>query len=208
MKGAIFDLDGTLLDSMGVWQEVDKMFFAKRFIVMPDDYIAAITPLGYRATAEYTIKRFSLNETPEALMEEWRQSAADAYANRVMLKPGARKFLEKLKAGGVMLAVATASDPVFYESTLKRFGILDWFHNITLTAEVPRGKGNPDVYLRCAEKMGLRPNECTVFEDIYEGISAAKSAGFKTVAVYEPASANKDLIRKTADRIIFNFNEY
>lgn len=207
MKGAIFDLDGTLLDSMQVWEEVDRAFFKKRGIEMPPDYQAAITPLGYRATAEYTIERFKLNETPEAVMKEWYDGAIEAYRTWVNLKRGAKEYLEKLHREGVRIAAATASDACFFEPTLRRCGIYELFECFTTTHEVSRGKGFPDVYLKAAEKLGILPQDCTVFEDIYEGVCGAKLGGFKTVAVYEPAAANQEMIKQTADRYIMDFYE-
>ena len=89
-KGAIFDLDGTLLDSMGVWDQVDVDFLAKRGIEVPDDYMQKVAAMQFRQIAEYTIARFGLSDTPEALMEEWDHMARVMYATVVEAKPYAR----------------------------------------------------------------------------------------------------------------------
>ena len=97
-KGAIFDLDGTLLDSMGVWDQVDIDFLKKRNLPMPDDYKQKIAAMGFPEAARYTIERFGFSETPEMLLQEWREMAREAYALHVDLKPGAKEYLEKLKS--------------------------------------------------------------------------------------------------------------
>ena len=122
-KGAIFDLDGTLLDSMGVWDQVDVDFLAKRGIEVPDDYMQKVAAMQFRQIAEYTIARFGLSDTPEALMEEWDHMARVMYATVVEAKPYAREYLESLKASGAKLAVATSLPPMLREPAMKHVGI-------------------------------------------------------------------------------------
>ena len=89
--GAIFDLDGTLLDSMDVWNEIDRIFLSRRGISVPEDYLQVVAPMGFRRAAEYTVERFGLPESVDALIEEWDALAIEAYQTRVRLKPGARE---------------------------------------------------------------------------------------------------------------------
>ena len=206
-KAAIFDLDGTLLDSMGVWLEVDRVFLARRGIALPDDYAEAISPMGFPAAAAYTKKRFALPEDEETIMAEWHALAVDAYANHVALKHGVLDYLTSLRRRGIPFAAATASQAVFYLPALRRLGIADWFSSITEISEVSRGKGNPDIYLRAAEKLGVAVEDCAVFEDIVPGVRGALAGGFYTVAVYDDHCVNRELLRAICDRYIYSFSE-
>ena len=206
-KAAIFDFDGTLLDSMGVWLEVDRVFLARRGIALPDDYAEAISPMGFPAAAAYTKKRFALDEDEDAIMAEWHALAVDAYANHVALKHGVLDYLTSLRRRGIPFAAATASQAVFYLPALRRLGIADWFSSITEISEVSRGKGNPDIYLRAAEKLGMAAVDCAVFEDIVPGVRGALAGGFYTVGVYDDRCVNADLLRAICDRYIYSFSE-
>ena len=97
LKGCIFDIDGTLADSMGIWGDIDRAFLEKRSIAMPDDYIDALNSMSFSQAAEYTIKRFSLDESPEAIMNEWKAMSEYAYAHTIKLKEGVPEFLENLR---------------------------------------------------------------------------------------------------------------
>lgn len=208
IKGAIFDLDGTLLDSMWVWEKVDHDFLGSRGFEVPPDYQKAIAAMGFRETAQYTIERFQLEEREEDIIREWNDMAARTYHEAVNIKPYVRELLEKMERDGIRLGVATASYASLFETCLKRNGIYNYFQAFTETREVVRGKGFPDIYIRAAEKIGCAPEECVVFEDIHQGILAAKEGGFYTVGVYEDKSAYSwaDIVRD-ADLAIRGFDE-
>ena len=208
IKGAIFDLDGTLLDSMWVWNQVDIDFLGKRGFEVPEDYAKTIAAMGFRETAEYTIDRFSLNESVDAVIAEWDRMAADMYHNRVMTKPYVKEVLDRLSGEGIHLGVATASYRSLFEPCLRRNGIFPYFEAITETSEVERGKGFPDIYIKAAEKMKCKPEECLVFEDITKGIEAATEGGFQTVAVFDKAAAAEwDENKEKANYFITDFEE-
>lgn len=208
-KAAIFDLDGTLLDSMGFWDRLDEEFLAKRGVSpVPKTYAHEIAHLGTYETAVYTIKRFGFSETPEQLIAEWTEMALDFYTNRVTLKEGAYEYLEKLHNSGIKLAVATANDETLYLPALKHTGIEKFFSAAAGVREVKRQKGFPDVYLLAAERIGAVPEETAVFEDIYLGIHGAKMGGFKAIAVYDKSSeADTERIKAEADLFIRSFKE-
>jgi len=208
LKGAIFDLDGTLLDSMGIWADIDKRFLAKRGIAMPDDYVEKVTPMNYQQASEYTIQRFQLLEEQEDIIREWVQMSVDAYRFEIKLKPFVKEYLTILKHMGVKLAVATAQTPELFESTLKNNGIFELFDAFTNLSEVHCGKGFPDIYLLAAQRLNLAPQDCMVFEDIYAGICGAKAGNFHTCGVYDSYSDyEKDKIEDSAEIYIHNFSE-
>lgn len=208
IKGAIFDLDGTLLDSMNVWERIDIDFLAKRGLAVPEDYIEAVTPLGFYDAAVYTIGRFQLKETPQALIEEWSAMAAYAYGNTVSLKPHAKAYLTQLRQRGVRLAVATALSEELYVPALKNNGIYGWFDAFTTLNECGGRKGEPKIYRRAAKKLGLDPSDCAVFEDILEGIEGANAGGFITVGVADFYSrSDRERILEKADYYIDCFSD-
>ena len=193
-KGAIFDLDGTLLDSMRVWDDIDVAFLKKRGLEVPPDYQEAITPLGFLEAARYTIRRFGFPETPEELIQEWHQMAVDAYTYEVELKDGAAEYLRYLKEKGIRMAVATSSSPELYEPALKRNGIYEYFKAFVTVSEVKRGKGSPET--------------CVVYEDILTGIRGAKMGGFAAVGVYDRSGeGNRAKMEQEADRYVTSFKE-
>lgn len=208
IKGAIFDLDGTLLDSMWVWEKVDTDFLGRRGFDVPDDYQKAIAPMGFKETARYTIERFRLEESAEDIIHEWNEMAMRTYHEEVCIKPGTKDVLEYFKRQGVRIGVATASYSSLFEGCLRRNGVYDYFMAFTETSEVARGKGFPDIYLRAAEKLGCVPSECVVFEDLHQGILAAKNAGFYTVGVYDQRlSYSWQDMERDADLAIRSFED-
>lgn len=206
--GYIFDLDGTLLDSHWVWEAVDEIFLRRHNLKITPEYTKAVAHMGFVNTARYTIEYFGMRETPEQLIEEWHTLSFAAYRDRVSLKPCVSTYLHQLCAQGVHISAATSSEMTLVVPCLKRLGIYDLFEHIITVNDVTRDKSSPDIYLLAAQRMGCCPCDCVVFEDILRGIQSAKSAGFFTVAVQEPASApDWEQIQKTADRSISSFSE-
>lgn len=197
---AVFDLDGTLLDSLGMWQGLDGVFLKKRGLAVTPDYSAAVGAMSFREAAEYTVRRFGLSERPEMLIREWDGLAADAYERWIPLKPGAREFLLSLRDSGKKLGVATALSPRLYGPALRRNGVYGLFDAFADVQEVERGKGFPDLYLLVSERLGIAPKRCVVFEDVLPGIRGAKAAGMAAVGVYDPVSKDDEQrIRAAAD---------
>ncbi|MBR2500025.1 MAG: HAD family phosphatase [Clostridia bacterium] len=208
IKGAIFDLDGTVLDSMYIWPEIDKNFLAKRKIALPDDYVKAIAAMGFHEIAIYTKNRFSLTETLDEIKTEWMDMSVKAYETVIGLKPGAKELLKLLKDNSVKISVATASNEILFAPALKNNGVYEYFDEFTTLAEVEKGKGSSDIYFKAAEKIGVAVDECVVFEDLYDGLKAARKDGFFTIGIYEKdAVTSEEEIRKESDIYIKDFYE-
>ena len=207
-KGAIFDLDGTLLDSMHVWDKIDHDFFAGHGLGLPENYQKTITSMSYMDAAAYTKRLYGLAETVEQIVAEWHAMAYDEYAHHLRLKPGAKEYLSRLKSRGTRIALATGTGPDLYEPALRHNGVYGFFDAFVTLNDVTRGKSFPDIYLLAAEKLRLTPPQCMVFEDIYDGVRGAKAAGMNVVAVYDPFSfQDRQAIERLADRCIPDFSQ-
>lgn len=205
---AIFDLDGTLIDSMGMWERLDADFLARRGLSVPEGYTAAVSAMNFPEAAAYTVRTLGLPESPEAIIREWNSMVAEQYAHGIGLKPHAREYLEYLRSRRVRLGVATALSPELYGPVLKNNGVYSFFDAFADVSEVTRGKDFPDIYLLAAERLGIPPGRCAVFEDVLPGVLGAKSAGMTVFGVHEPASArDAAAIRRAADGYIRDFAE-
>lgn len=208
IKAAIFDLDGTLIDSMWVWGKIDENYFKSRNMDLPENLKNQIEHLSFDETAAYFKSNFGISETIEEIKKEWNDFAYVEYLNNVKLKPGVVEFLSLLKTLNIKIGLATSNCNSLVEVVLRSNDIYDYFDCITLTDEVSRGKNFPDVYLFAAEKLGVTPAECIVFEDILPAVKGAKAAGMKVVGVYDDFSKHqKEDIMSHADRYIIEYHE-
>ena len=206
LKGAIFDLDGTLVDSMGVWHRIDEEFLGRRGFPADETYKQAVKTMKYETAAHYTIERYGLAESPEEVMAEWDSMALQEYRYNIKCKPGAKQLLQELKSRGIRIALATVSHRALLEAVLKGNDIYELFDVLTDVSQVARGKEEPDLYWFAAEQMGLKPQECMVFEDVFLGIASAKRGGFHTCGVKDHASdAEEQEIRRVADCFVERF---
>lgn len=207
-EAAIFDLDGTLIDSMGVWEKIDVDFLTKRNLSVPEGYVDEICAKTFKESAIYTISLFNLDESVEDIINEWNMMAIDEYSHHVPLKPHAKEYLMLLKKHRIKLAVATALPKVLYEPVLKNNSVYDLFDAFVSIDEVRRGKGSPDIYLLAAKKLGVNPKKCIAFEDILPGIQGIVSAGMTAYGVYDKYSKHeKEAIQRLSKGYIYDFAE-
>ncbi len=189
IQAAIFDLDGTLLESQGMWRRVDEAFCARRGLCFDLEYAQALKTLDLRQAAEYTIRYFGLAEAPEALMAEWMQTAQAEYRFRLPAKPAALAALRHLSASGVRLAFATASDAAFSYPALCRTGLRRYFQTGVSAGERSGRKNDPALYRLAAARLGVPPAACAVFDDVAAPLLAAADAGMLTVGVWDRQQA-------------------
>ncbi len=206
IKGVIFDLDGTLVDSMWIWKVIDVEFLNKRNIQVPDDLQKTIEGMSFTETAEYFKNRFALEEEIEEIKIEWSNMARDYYKNKIALKEGVEDFICFLKKNGIKIGIGTSNSKELATAVLEKHDILKHFDTIRTSCEVNKGKPHPDIFLRVAKDLNISPKECLVFEDTYAGVLAGKRAGMKVFAIADEVSFEyKEEIANLADEYIENF---
>ncbi len=208
IRAVIFDLDGTLVDSMGMWKKIDIEFLGRFGILLPDGLQEEIEGKSFSETAVYFRERFDLPMTLDELKDCWNEMAMYQYSHEVPLKPGVREFLEYLKGRGISMGIATSNSRELVTAVTKALDIAGYFSAVAVGCEVERGKPAPDVYLHAAGLLGAEPESCLVFEDIPAGILAGKRAGMTVWAVEDAYSsgirAKKEAL---ADAFIGSYEE-
>ena len=179
-----FDLDGTLIDSNGVWKQVDRDFLAKRGIPYTHAYYEGVAHTALPMAAEFTKEFCHLEESCEEIIAEWMEMSRDMYAH-VPLKPGVRAYLKQCKAEGRRMAIITSSVPEHCYTALKKLDLEKYFENVTFAQQAGMHKKFPDVWLQAAEKNGVRPEDCTVFDDSLAACQGARLAKMRVVGVYD-----------------------
>lgn len=185
IKAVIFDLDGTLIDSMWVWKQVDIEYLKKRGILLPEDLQKCIEGLSFTETAVYFKKRFELEDSIEEIKAEWTEMVGDYYRASIKAKKGVREFLSYLSENNYRIGLATSNFKDLAMDVLKNNDLIQYFDEIVTTCEVPRDKSYPDVFLETAKRLGASPAECIVFEDTLSAVLGALKAGMRVIGVYD-----------------------
>ncbi len=206
IKAVIFDLDGTLIDSMFLWKQIDIDFLANRGIVMPPDLQKNVEGLSMRETGVYFQKTFQLTESVEELMRIWNDMAFDYYRHQVQPKPGAMEFLTYLKEHGYQVGIGTSNSPELLQAALQAQNMDRYIDTCVTSNEVAQGKPAPDVYLQVAKKLLVSPEHCLVFEDIVPGILAGRNAGMKVCGIYDDYS--KDVTQEKQQLSDYYIEDY
>lgn len=208
IEAVIFDLDGTLVDSMWMWHDIDVEFLGKRNLPLPPTYQKDIEGMSFTETAIYTKELFHLPESVEELKEIWNGMAREKYATQVPMKPGAARFLAYCQKQEIPLGIATSNSKELVKAVAEAHHLNDYIQVILTSCEVAKGKPAPDVYLEAAKRLNSRPDRCLVFEDVPMGILAGKNAGMKVCAVEDRFSAGQlEEKRKLADYYITSYED-
>lgn len=183
VRAAVFDLDGTLFDSLDVWEKIDVDYLKKRNLEPDDEYRRAIAALGNLETAKFSVEYFKLNEQPERLAAEWTEMAIRAYSETVPLLEGAAEYLRECAARGIRILAVTSLDKALALPCLENNGIIGLFDRIITADEAGLSKSTPMMYAHAAQCAGEAACDCVVFDDVAAALRAAKAAGMITVAI-------------------------
>lgn len=204
----IFDLDGTLIDSMPYAVKELEEYLLERDIEMPPDLIKSVIALGYVGVAKYYVEHFPLQKTAEQVYEELILRIRRLYEEKVVGKLHVESVLRKLKEQGKRLNVLTASPHVFLDPCIKRLGWTELFENTWTVEDFPVTKADPKIYLLAAERLGVKPQDCVMLDDSVNALRPAKQAGLKAVGVYDEFSSRyEEEMKQIGDLYIHNFTE-
>ena len=207
-RAAIFDLDGTIVDSMWMWRDIDIEYLKRHGLSYINGLQEKIEGMSFHETAVYFQKNFGITESLEQIQKEWNDMAMEYYRTKVPVKPGVTAYLTKLREQGLKTGIATSNSWELLDTVLDATGLRPYMDSIHSACEVGRGKPAPDIYLLVADDLGVAPSECMESEDILPGIAAGHNAGMRVCSMYDEYSADRmDEIIKVSDHHIRSFTE-
>lgn len=208
IKAVIFDLDGTLIDSMWLWESIDVEYLGRHNIELPQSLQKDIEGMSFTETANYFKERFNIPDSIDKIKDDWNNMAWDYYKHKVELKDGVIDFLNYLQDNNILMGIGTSNSKELVNVIITKYNIGHYFTSIRTSCEVDRGKPYPDIYLKVAEDLEVNPRDCIVFEDVPNGIIAGKKAGMKVCAIYDEFTKHVDNEKKElADYYIMNYKE-
>jgi len=206
IKGYIFDMDGTLLDSLKAWHNVGNRYLESLNIAGDPHLDSIIAHMALNDGAQYMNERFQLHKTEEEIIQGITSIINNQYEDHILLKEGVKDFLQKCQSQGYTMCVLTASDSKLAKKAFHRLGILHYFQDIYACHEIGLTKKDPQSYVEIAMKMNLHPQECVVVEDALYALTTAKQAGFYTKAIYDEENKKDWLeIAQVADEAYLTF---
>ena len=209
IRAAVFDVDGTLLDSMPIWENAAAVFLAKYGIEAEAGLGRRLYPLSMQEGAAYLQEKYRLSMSSDKIIAGVGAVVSDFYAAEAPLKPNAAAFLNALREKSIPMAIATSNERSAVEAAFRRLGILQYFTEIFTCSEIGAGKTKPDIYQRAAEALQAAPGCTWVFEDAYYAAKSAHDAGFRVAGVYDASSAEEsELLRAVSDIYIEDFGDF
>lgn len=204
----IFDLDGTITDTNGLWAEVDREFLSRRGLTNTPEYERVVSRSIYPIAAQFTKDYYQLPDAPEDIMAEWDALAQRHYRELAPLKPGAEAFLRQCAAQGRPMAVFTACRPALCRAALERFGLWELFGRVVFAEEIGLEKRDPRCFVALSARLGAPLETCTLFDDSPDNCATAVKAGMEAVGVYDAYYAGRqEELKAACSRYIRSFEE-
>lgn len=208
LQGAIFDMDGTLVDSMPAWCSVGSAFLRRMGKEPEPELDRLLWTMRLREGAAYCSEHYELGLDPDEVLRRMRAEMEEFYRTRVTAKPGVERVLSLLKMEGVWMYVATATDHPLAEIALERTGLMKYFRGVVTCADAGRDKTDPAIYEMALRRLRCRREDAVVFEDALFALRTAKRAGFRTAGVFDPAEAEQEALRAEADYYIRSYEDW
>lgn len=207
IKGAIFDVDGVLLDSMEIWMDAGVRYLRSMDIEPEPNLAETMWTMTLPEGAAYLKEKYELDWSEKEIMQDVLRTVRDFYYYEVQTKPGVKEFLKSLADQKIPMGIATSGDTMQVEKALKRLEIRKYFQGIVTPKEAGAGKTDPAIYRMAAEILGTEPEETVVFEDVLHAIRTANAVGFRTVGVYDRFSEKDQVaIREEAEIYLKDFH--
>lgn len=197
IKAVLFDLDGTLIDSMHIWKDIDIEFLGRFGYDLPPNLQLEIEGMSFKDTAIYFKTHFDIPLSLDEIMNTWNEMAFHKYTHEIGFKPGALEFLKYLKSKNIPTAICTSNSRELVTAVADALQFTPFFEEIITSCEVGMGKPAPDIYLEASKRLGVTPSDCLVFEDVIAGIMAGKAAGMKVCAMEDDFSKARRAEKKT-----------
>ena len=208
IKGAIFDLDGTLIDSMFIWDTLGEDYLKLLGIEPKENLAEVFKTFTLTQAAEYYRSNYGIKLSIKEIVEGINNMVAEIYRTKVVLKPGISDFLKRLQSLGVKMCVATVTDRPIVEDVLKRLKIYEYFSEIFTCAEVGCNKETPEIYRQALKHLETEKTETIVFEDVLHALKTAKDDGFKVAAVYDSHEPMQKEMKEFSDYYITDFGSF
>ena len=204
----VFDLDGTLLDSNNIWRDIDERFVHRRGLRLTEEYTEFVSHAIFPVAAQFTKEYYHLSESTDEIMAEWYAMAEDAYTNQLPLKPHVKAYLDRCTENKDRMVVYTSSVPELCRSALRRHALIPYFESLYFAQELKLEKKYPTSFLRLAEMLGEKPENCILYDDSPVACAAAKKAGWQVIGIKENFFAHHEAtLEQVCDRVISDFFE-